>query len=99
MTQANLNRRKIRTTNKFKRDIKRIKDRGKNIRKIGDVVGRLASGESLGSSYRVHPLKGHWEGFWECHLERDWLLIWKYDGAAIELTRTGTHSDLFKRSK
>ena len=96
MTQAKLTRRKIRMTNKFKRDIKRIKNSGKDIRKIRDVVERLASRESLDPCYRVHPLKGPWDGFWECHLEGDWLLIWKYDRATIELTRTGTHSDLFK---
>lgn len=99
MTQAKQTRRKIRTTNKFKRDIKRIKKRGKDIRKIRNAVERLASGESLGPSYRVHPLKGSRGGFWECHLEGDWLLIWKYDRTSVELARTGTHSDLFKCSK
>lgn len=96
MTQAKKVRRKIRTGKPFEKDIKRMKNRGKNIQKIGTVVERLAKGESLDRGYRPHRLKGPWDGYWECHLEGDWLLIWKYDGATIELTRTGTHSDLFK---
>lgn len=99
MVESKLHGRKILKKTKYKKDIKRIQKRNKNIQKIGDVVERLGKGESLERRYQPHRLEGKWDGFWECHLDRDWLLIWKYDGATIELTRTGTHSDLFKRSK
>ena len=95
MVEPKLHGRKILKKTKYKKDIKRIQKRNKNIQKIEDVVERLEKGESLDRGYRPHCLKGSRGDLWECHLEGNWLLIWKYDGATIELTRTGTHSDLF----
>lgn len=96
MVETKLTRIKIIKSTKYRKDIKRIQKRRKNIQKIEDVVERLGKGESLDRGYRPHRLKGCRGDFWECHLKGDWLLIWKYDGATIELTRTGTHSDLLK---
>ena len=83
------------TTRRFERDLKRARKRGKDISKLHAVVETLLKGERLPPRCRSHPLSGDWKGFWECHLEPDWLLIWKQDEDALTLVRTGTHSDLF----
>lgn len=42
-----------------------------------------------------HDLRGEYKGFRECHISPDWLLIYRYNGDYLKLSRTGTHSDLF----
>ncbi len=83
------------TTGRFERDLKRARRRGKDIEKLHALVDLLLAGEQLPSRCRPHPLSGCWKGFWECHIEPDWLLIWKQDEDSLTLVRTGTHSDLF----
>lgn len=58
-------------------------------------MGRLIYGERLAERHRDHPLRGEWEGHRECHLEPDWLLIYRVEGGVITFERTGTHADLF----
>lgn len=93
--KAETSRKNLKTTRKFERDMNRVKKRGWDTRKIRDAIGKLERGESLEHRYRRHPLRGSWDGFWECHLGGDWVLVWTYEGDSIVLTRTGTHSDLF----
>lgn len=81
---------------KFKKDIKKLQKRGKNLSKIENVIKTLSKGENLDKKYHIHKLSGDWEHYWECHIESDWLLIWRYEEDAIILARTGTHSDLFR---
>jgi mRNA interferase YafQ len=57
---------------------------------------KLINGERLEPKYRNHPLVGKYVGRWECHIEPDWLLIYKLEGDQIVFERTGTHSELFK---
>lgn len=61
----------------------------------------IANDAPLGPEWRDHPLKGDWAGFRECHIGRDFLLIYEVDdsvgkGGAVNFVRTGTHSELFK---
>ncbi len=84
------------TKPQFDKDIRRIKRRGKDIEKLIAVVLILENDGRLTDGFRPHKLHGEYEGCWECHIEFDWLLIWKYDGEDIVLVRTGTHSDLFE---
>lgn len=56
----------------------------------------LASGKALNPKHRDHNLVGKYNGRRECHIENDWLLIYKIEGDTIIFERTGTHSDLFK---
>jgi mRNA interferase YafQ len=56
----------------------------------------LAAGERLPQRYRPHKLSGAWRDFMECHLEPDWLLIWREEKDALTLVRTGSHADLFE---
>jgi mRNA interferase YafQ len=57
---------------------------------------RLASGEKLDFKYRDHPLIGNYKEFRECHIENDWLLVYKITDEEIIFERTGRHTDLFK---
>ena len=84
-------------SNKFKKDIRRAIKRGHNINQIQAIIELLASGESLPEKYKDHQLTGNWSGYRECHINPDWLLIYKIDDdmLILTLTRTGTHSDLF----
>ena len=85
----------IRYTSQFKKDIKRIKKRGYRLEKIKTVIDSLARSETLPLKYKDHSLIGNWKETRECHIEPDWLLIYKLEENELILVRTGTHSDLF----
>ena len=87
----------VRFTNQFKRDIKLAQKQGKELDKLFAVIDTLASGEMLAPKYRDHDLSGDYKGCRECHIEPDWLLVYKVyqDMLILRLIRTGTHSDLF----
>ena len=82
---------------KFKKDYKRIKKQGKDLSKLTEVLGALASRQPLPARLHDHELAGIYKKHRECHIEPDWLLIYRIDDDALILTavRTGTHSDLF----
>ena len=82
-------------TNSFEKDIKVLKKRGKDFTKLKAVIENLEHGSRLHPKHRDHKLSGNWDNFKECHVEPDWLLIYRIRGDVVELTRTGTHSDLF----
>jgi len=69
--------------------------RGKDMSKLREVVRLLIEGLPLPPNYLDHPLGGDWKHFRDCHVESDWLLLYKIDGDDLHLVRTGTHSDLF----
>ena len=69
--------------------------RGKNVSKLRQLILLLVEGQPLDPRYKDHPLGGEWKHFRECHIEPDWLLIYKIDGDDLYLVRTGTHADLF----
>ena len=95
----------IRQTTEFERDLKRMKLAGKDLRELKAAVQLLAQGETnlaseerraFGKAYRDHPLHGEWGGVRDCHIEGDWLLLYKIEDNALKLVRTGTHEDLFR---
>lgn len=88
----------IRPTSRFQKDLKRAAKRGYNTELLSDVIKKLACGEVLAPKYRDHALTGNYTGYRECHIAPDWLLIYEIseDTLILYLTRTGTHSDLFK---
>jgi mRNA interferase YafQ len=69
--------------------------RGKDMSKLREAIGLLVEEISLPERYRDHPLSGEWKHFRDCHIEPDWLLLYKIDGDNLHLVRTGSHSDLF----
>ena len=83
-------------TTQFERDLRLLQRRGKDIEKLKAVLTTLINEEPLAERYRDHPLKGNYKNRRECHLEPDWLLIYKLSGAEIIFERTGRHSDLFE---
>ena len=91
----------IRTYRQYDRDVKLAVRRGLDIENLLDVIRLLRQGEPLPAKYRNHLLTGEYRGYWECHIEPDWLLIYEKDTEIriISLYRTGTHSDLFGKKK
>jgi len=83
-------------TRQFKKDFKRIKKRGKDLSKLKEVVSAIANIETLEERHRDHALSGNWAGSRDCHIEPDWILIYRVDGEYLFLERTGSHSDLFR---
>ena len=85
-------------TTRFRRDLRRMRRRGKDVQKLQAVVRLLVHEQPLAPRYRDHPLVGDWLGYRDCHIEPDWLLIYKIDRekATLTLARTGTHSELFE---
>jgi len=83
-------------TRQFEKDLKRMEKRGKELQKIKAVMSLLIAEEQLGERYRDHTLIGNYKGRRECHIEPDWLLIYKLEEEIIIFERTGTHSDLFE---
>jgi mRNA interferase YafQ len=79
----------------FRKDIKKQKKRGKDLSKLKVVVDLLISGENLPARFVDHALTGSWSGWRDCHIEPDWLLIYKITPDTLTLGRTGSHSDLF----
>jgi mRNA interferase YafQ len=84
-------------TRQFDKDLKRMQKRGKKLEKIKIIIRSLMEEESLDPIHRNHKLIGNWQGRRECHIESDWLLIYKKDEDRIIFERTGTHSDLFQK--
>lgn len=62
---------------------------------LKSFVTALAIPSVLPQNNQDHNLKGNYKGFRECHIAPDWLLIYRYNGEYLELSRTGTHADLF----
>jgi mRNA interferase YafQ len=80
----------------FERDVKRMRKRGKELSKLKEVLQAVIEEKVLEERYKDHVLIGNYKGRRECHLEPDWLLIYKVVGSEVIFERTGTHSDLFK---
>ena len=84
-------------TRQYLKDLKLARKRGLDESKLNAVILKLISGEELPKKNCDHSLSGNYEGFRECHISPDWLLIYSRDVTVkiITLVRTGTHSDLF----
>jgi len=86
----------IQRTSQFKKDVKRLQKRGKEMALLKDIILRLASNQSLEAKYRDHVLVGNYYGTRECHISPDWLLIYRISDTDLILIRTGSHTDLFE---
>ncbi|MDR0562438.1 MAG: type II toxin-antitoxin system YafQ family toxin [Spirochaetaceae bacterium] len=83
-------------SNRFKKDLDLMEKRRKNMDKLYDIMTLIIFEEPLPKHCREHILHGNLEGFWECHIEGDWIIIYDIDpiNEMIYFSRTGTHSDL-----
>jgi mRNA interferase YafQ len=86
---------KVITTNKFEKELELAKRRGKSMEKIRVIIEALKNEEPLAEKHKPHRLSGKWSTAYECHIEPDWLLIYRIGEGTLELARTGSHSDLF----
>ena len=88
---------RLETTAQFRRDYKRMMKRGCRRELLESVIDTLLAEQALEAKYRDHELKGDYVGFRECHIQPDWLLVYKIDKGLLILTaaRTGSHADLF----
>lgn len=89
---------KPRYSRQFKKDIKNIQMSGnKDLEKLKNVVRKLVDGTPLESRYHDHPVAGNLKGHRDCHIEPDWILLYRIDRDMREITfvRTGSHSGLF----
>ena len=84
-------------TKQFSKDVKLAERRRKNMEKLKVIVYSLIAGEPLDPIHRDHKLIGDYAGRRECHIESNWLLIYKIQGDTIVFERNGDHSDLFKK--
>lgn len=82
-------------TSQFNKDLNQQVKRGKDPQKIVEVVKMLLDGSDLPERYKDHPLRGRWINRRDCHIEADWILIYRITQEELRLERTGTHSDLF----
>ena len=89
----------VRYTAQFKKYYKLAFKRGYNPKELEKVIDLLKTGEPLPRIYKDHSLSAEWRNYRDCHIRPDWILIYRIieDSLILELTRTGTHSDLFKK--
>ena len=83
-------------TKQFAKDLKRMQKRGRSPGKIKNVIRKLLREQPLDPIYKEHKLIGNFKGRRECHIEPDWLLIYKIIDSEIIFEITGTPSDLFE---
>ena len=85
-------------TNRIKRQLKTLEKRGYDMSLFKEVVNMLLDGKPLPPKYRDHPLHGDKRGYRDCHIQGNWVLIYKIDKGILTLilSETGTHSDIFK---
>jgi mRNA interferase YafQ len=83
-------------TNRFEKDLKLMIKRGSDPEIIKSVVRKLIDEIPLERKHRDHLLIGNFKDRRECHIQPDWLLIYRLEGNMIIFERTGTHADLFK---
>jgi len=84
-------------TKQFEKDIKRCRRRGKDFEKFKILARTLLAGRPPDAIHRDHKLIGNRIGRRDCHIESDWVLIYRIDGECMIFERTGTHADLFKK--
>ena len=84
-------------TRQFEKDVSLAERRGKNLYKFKIIASTLLAGQPVDIIHRDHRLVGNYVGRRECHIESNWLLIYKVEPSCIIFERMGTHSDLFRK--
>jgi mRNA interferase YafQ len=86
----------IQQTTLFKKGFKRMRSRGADLGMLKSVLNTLCAGEELDEKYRDHQLDGKWKSSRDCHIQPDWVLIYRLTDDALILEATGSHSDIFR---
>lgn len=89
----------VEMTSVFKKELKKAKKRGLDLQLLNEIVTKLQCGEPLPDKNKDHALTGNWVHHRECHIQPDWLLIYRVieNELILLLVRTGMHSDLFNK--
>ena len=88
---------RIHYTTQFKKDYKKAEKQGKDLDRLRTAIKKLSKKERLDLTYRDHPLSGNWKNHRDCHIEPDWLPIYRTTAEELFLERTGSHSELFRK--
>jgi mRNA interferase YafQ len=83
------------TTTAFEKDLRRLERQREDIDKLEEIVNLLQHRKPVPPRCRPHPLRGNWSGHWDCHIDPDWLLLYRVTGTSLILVRTGSHAELF----
>ena len=83
------------TSNKFDKDLIKQVKRGKDVEKLIAMMDLITEQRPFEKRHRDHPLYGNYAGFRDCHIEPDWILIYRTDQEKAYFAHTGTHADLF----
>jgi mRNA interferase YafQ len=86
----------IKKTTQFKKDFKKALKQNKDIELLKSVIVQLSNREKLEAKYSDHQLSGNLKQYRDCHIEPDWVLIYKATDKELSLVRIGSHSELFK---
>jgi len=88
----------IEYSGQFKKDVKKVRKREKDLGKFKEVTVKLSNQENLPPKFKDHKLSGPWENYRECHIKPDLLLIYRIinESDTLSLARLGSHSDLFE---
>ncbi len=89
--------RKIKVSENYKKDLKRIRKRGWNEKSLIKIIKVLQRGGIIPAKLNDHPLRAKYRGYRDCHIDDDWVLIYKNEKNRLILERTGSHSDLFEQ--
>ena len=82
-------------TSTFKKELKKAKKQHKNIELLQKIIISLQTGKQLSEKYKDHQLSGNYRKYRECHIESDWLLMYRIENYELQLARVGSHSELF----
>ena len=85
----------IRQSTRFRQDAKRLRRQGADLGLLETIVNTLVNQTPLAERHRDHSLVGNWKGYRECHIQPDWLLIYRIEAGELQLVRTGSHTELF----
>ena len=83
-------------TSQFKKDYRKVKKQNRDLDKLVEILKLLIHQKPLAANNRDHALTGSLNKYRECHIEPDWLLMYRVDGQKIIFERTGSHSELFR---
>jgi len=87
--------RTLRVAVEFEKDVQRMDARGYKIKKLKDMVDLLRAGQPIPKNKRDHPLRGEWKNHRGCHIQGDWVLVYRVNGNELLLARNGWHKDIF----
>lgn len=92
---------KISFSSRFKKSYKLCVKRGLDPEIMARAIKSLAETATVPKEFKPHQLTGDYKDCMECHLQPDWLLVWKKNQDVMEvlMVTTGTHSDIFGKKR